>query len=391
MFKRAVRRIRRFFASYVSPLGWAVTGAGIACLIAFPFLGWYELLVFGIVAMVMMLAVIVLSLGNTRFHASIVVSNHRVTVGDTVSVIVGIDNTGRTPTTTARGYLPIGDAHERFNIPMLAPGQSKQTDVEFRTVSRAILPIGPLRIRKGDPFGLVRHEKELADRITVFIHPRTVRLDTLNAGVPRDLEGQPSGQIVDDDLDFYGLREYEPGDDVRNVHWLSSAKTGTLMIRQYEATRRTDTSMTLDVNPQDYVSQEEFEMAVSVHASLGVQCLKQDRPLQTHAGSAHDTPKFPMGFLDDCSAITPRTDDNPNLVESTLRHSPDSSFYFFTVGSLKQLDHIKRMVLALPKSATCLVLQTSPGDVRAIKHFTDFTLATVGSLDDLPLIMEVLA
>lgn len=391
MFKRAVRRIRRFFASYVSPLGWAVTGAGIACLIAFPFLGWYELLVFGIVAMVMMLAAIVLSLGNTRFHASIAVSNHRVTVGDTVSVIVGIDNTGRTPTTTARGYLPIGDAHERFNIPMLAPGQSKQTDVEFRTVSRAILPIGPLRIRKGDPFGLVRHEKELADRITVFIHPRTVRLDTLNAGVPRDLEGQPSGQIVDDDLDFYGLREYEPGDDVRNVHWLSSAKTGTLMIRQYEATRRTDTSMTLDVTPQDYVSQEEFEMAVSVHASLGVQCLKQDRPLQTHAGSAHDTPKFPMGFLDDCSAITPRTDDNPNLVESTLRHSPDSSFYFFTVGSLKQLDHIKRMVLALPKSATCLVLQTSPGDVRAIKHFTDFTLATVGSLDDLPLIMEVLA
>ena len=65
MFKRAVRRIRRFFASYVSPLGWAVTGAGIACLIAFPFLGWYELLVFGIVAMVMMLAAIVLSLGNT--------------------------------------------------------------------------------------------------------------------------------------------------------------------------------------------------------------------------------------------------------------------------------------------------------------------------------------
>lgn len=68
MFKRAVRRIRRFFASYVSPLGWAVTGAGIACLIAFPFLGWYELLVFGIVAMVMMLAAIVLS--HSATHAS---------------------------------------------------------------------------------------------------------------------------------------------------------------------------------------------------------------------------------------------------------------------------------------------------------------------------------
>ena len=357
LWRRCKRAVRRFFTSFISPLGWTVVVIGIVCAAGFPLVRWHELLAIAAVALMMILCAIVLSLGNTGFKASIAVSRRRVTVGDDVHVTVDIDNPGRTPTTTARGDLPLGEAHERFGIPMLAPGQSKQTDIEFTTVSRAVLTVGPLNIRKGDPFGLVRHEKELAD----------------------------------DDLDFYGLREYEPGDDVRNVHWLSSAKTGTLMIRQYEATRRTDTSMTLDVTPQDYVSQEEFEMAVSVHASLGVQCLKQDRPLQTHAGSAHDTPKFPMGFLDDCSAITPRTDDNPNLVESTLRHSPDSSFYFFTVGSLKQLDHIKRMVLALPKSATCLVLQTSPGDVRAIKHFTDFTLATVGSLDDLPLIMEVLA
>ena len=367
MFKRAVRRIRRFFASYVSPLGWAVTGAGIACLIAFPFLGWYELLVFGIVAMVMMLAAIVLSLGNTRFHASIVVSNHRVTVGDTVSVIVGIDNTGRTPTTTARGYLPIGDAHERFNIPMLAPGQSKQTDVEFRTVSRAVLPI------------------------TVFIHPRTVRLDTLNAGVPRDLEGQPSGQIVDDDLDFYGLREYEPGDDVRNVHWLSSAKTGTLMIRQYEATRRTDTSVTISVNPDEYVNGEEFEMAVSIHSSIGVKCLLQNRPLFCHAGNAHGQPRNAMEFLDNASAIEPDREDNPNLAEGTLKHSPDASFYFFTVGSLKDIEQIKRMTLALPRSASCVVLQASAGANRGIRRFANFTLATIGDLDDLPLIMGVLA
>lgn len=366
LWRRCKRAVRRFFTSFISPLGWTVVVIGIVCAAGFPLVRWHELLAIAAVALMMILCAIVLSLGNTGFKASIAVSRRRVTVGDDVHVTVDIDNPGRTPTTTARGDLPLGEAHERFGIPMLAPGQSKQTDIEFTTVSRAVLTVGPLNIRKGDPFGLVRHEKALAERITVYIHPNIVRLNTLNAGVARDLEGQPSGQIVDDDLDFYGLREYE-------------------------ATRRTDTSMTLDVTPQDYVSQEEFEMAVSVHASLGVQCLKQDRPLQTHAGSAHDTPKFPMGFLDDCSAITPRTDDNPNLVESTLRHSPDSSFYFFTVGSLKQLDHIKRMVLALPKSATCLVLQTSPGGVRAIKHFTDFTLATVGSLDDLPLIMEVLA
>lgn len=228
--RRIKHRIKRLVTSYVSPLGWAVTGLAIASLIAFTILSWHELLTMAIVFACMMVAAIMLSLGNTSFTATIDVSSRRVTVSDTVKVDVCVDNPGRTPTTSARGDLPIGDSHERFAIPMLAAGQSRQTTVEFTAVSRAVLPVGPLSIRKGDPFGLVRHEKKLVDQINVFIHPKTVMLNTLNAGIPRDLEGQPSGEIVDDDLDFYGLREYEPGDDVRNVHWLSSAKTGALMI-----------------------------------------------------------------------------------------------------------------------------------------------------------------
>ena len=216
-------------------------------------------------------------------------------------------------------------------------------------------------------------------------------LNTLNAGIPRDLEGQPSGEIVDDDLDFYGLREYEPGDDVRNVHWLSSAKTGTLMIRQYEATRRTDTALTISVNPDDYLSSDEFELAVSVHASIGVQCLLQNRPVTAHAGNKHAVPRNSTEFLDGCSAITPDINDDPNLAQTTLTHTPDSSFYYITVGRLKSIDEIKHMALALPRSATCVVLQTTIGQPHAIKRYSDFTLATVGSLDDLPIIMGVLA
>ncbi|KAB7790181.1 DUF58 domain-containing protein [Bifidobacterium leontopitheci] len=389
---RTVRRhVRRFFLTFVSPLGWTVIGIALASAIGFAATRWHELLAVAAVAAMMIVTAVAMSLGNTGFRATIEVSRRRVTVQDTVHVSVVVRNPSHTPTATARGDLPLGETHERFGIPMLTPGQSKQTDLEFTAISRAVLEIGPLSIRKGDPFGLIRHEKSLAERITVYIHPRVVHLNVINAGVARDLEGQPSGQIVDDDLDFYGLREYEPGDDVRNVHWLSSAKTGTLMIRQYEATRRTDTSMTLDVNPQDYLSQEEFELAVGVHASLGVQCLAQDRPLETHAGRSHATPKHAMAFLDECSAIEPQHDDNPNLVENTLRHTPDASFYFFTVGSLKKLDQIKRMVPALPKSATCLVLQTMPRANRELRFFSDFTLATLGSLDDLPAVMEALS
>ena len=334
--RRIKHRIKRLVTSYVSPLGWAVTGLAIASLIAFTILSWHELLTMAIVFACMMVAAIMLSLGNTSFTATIDLSSRRVTVSDTVKVDVCVDNPGRTPTTSARGDLPIGDSHERFSIPMLAAGQSRQTTVEFTAVSRAVLPVGPLSIRKGDPFGLVRHEKKLVDQINVFIHPKTVMLNTLNAGIPRDLEGQPSGEIVDDDLDFYGLREYEPGDDVRNVHWLSSAKTGALMIRQYEATRRTDTALTISVNPDDYVSSDEFELAVSVHASIGVQCLLQNRPVTSHAGTERIMPRNSTEFLDGCSAISPDISDNPNLAQTPLAHAPGSSFYYITVGRLKK-------------------------------------------------------
>lgn len=394
-FQRSMRRIgrraERLVTSTVSPLGWVVIVLAIVCTVAFARLGWHELLAMAVVLATMTVCAIAMSLGNTAFNAAIDVSDRRVTVSDTVDVNVTVDNPGRTPTASARGDLPIGEHHERFTIPILAAGQSKHTSVQFTAVSRGVLPVGPLSIRKGDPFGLIRRERRLAEHIDVFIHPRTVMLNTLNAGIPRDLEGQPSGEIVDDDLDFYGLREYEPGDDVRNVHWLSSAKTGALMIRQYEATRRTDTALTISINPNDYRDAQEFEQAVSVHASIGVQCLQQGRPVTAHAGTRHTSPRHATEFLDECSAIVPDIDDNPNLAQDTLVHAPDATFYFFTVGSMKPLDVIKRMTLALPHSATCVVLQTAPGQPRGIKRYAGFTLATVGDLADLPIIMGVLA
>ena len=85
---------------------------GIVCAAGFPLVRWHELLAIAAVALMMILCAIVLSLGNTGFKASIAVSRRRVTVGDDVHVTVDIDNPGRTPTTTARGDLPLGEAHE---------------------------------------------------------------------------------------------------------------------------------------------------------------------------------------------------------------------------------------------------------------------------------------
>lgn len=174
---------------------------------------------------------------------------------------------------------------------------------------------------------------------------------------------------------------------MRNVHWLSSAKTGTLMIRQFEATRRTDTSLSLGVNPDDYVDAGEFELAVSAHASIGVQALREDRPLYAHVGATHTNPANPMVFLDECSAVEPRLGDERNLAQGALAFTPDASLYCFTVGSLKPLDDIRRMASTLPRPARVVVVQTAPGATRGLRDFGDFTLATIGELNDLPLVM----
>lgn len=358
--------------------------------IAFMVLGWHELLAMAAAYLPMLAAAILMSLGNTSFSASTSVSGRRVTVGDTVRVSMSIRNSGRSPTASARAILPIDGNHERFDVPRLAVGQQYDDDVAFTASARAVLTVGPPSIRKGDPFGLIRREKRLDKQIQIFVHPPIVPVTMVDAGVQRDLDGHSSRGIVDDDLDFHGLREYGPGDDLRNVHWLSCAKTGTLMVRQYEATRRTDTALALSVNPCDYANAREFELAVSIHASIGVACLLRDRPITTHTGNTHATPADATAFLDSCSSIRPDLDDVPNLAQSLLEHAGNASFYYLTVGQFKDMDEIRRTILTLPRSSTCVVLQAAIGRQSTIRGFANFTLATIGDLNDLPAVMGAL-
>lgn len=386
----AARRLRSACEA-VSPLGRGVAVTGIAALCAYPPLGWHELLAYGAAALTLCAAALVMALGNTSFEAALDVPRRRVAVGERVRLTATVRNPGRLPTVAARGELPVGGERERFPIPPLAPGGVRRAEVEFRALHRSVLSVGPLMVRKGDPFGLMRRERRLGGRVELFVHPATVPLRAFDAGLVRDLEGGPSGVVVDDDLDFHGLRAYEPGDDVRHAHWLSSARAGTLMIRQYESTRRTDTALALAVDPREYASAEEFELAVSVHASIGVRCLSQDRPLTAYMGAEVSVPSSVTDLLDRCSAVVPDRNVSANLVEAVTRHGAEVSCCFLTVGSLRDTDAIRRMVLALPRTTSVVVLQVCAGAPRAVRRFPEFALATVGALDDLPPLMGVLA
>ena len=88
------------------------------------------------------------------------------------------------------------------------------------------------------------------------------------SGTTQDLDGAPSDQVSMSDLAFHAMREYVRGDDLRHVHWRSSARAGQLHVRQYHDSRRSRALVLLDDDAAAYPGPDAFELAVSLAASV---------------------------------------------------------------------------------------------------------------------------
>ena len=114
---------------------------------------------------------------------------------------------------------------------------------------------------RSDPVGLLRREHAFDDAHELYVHPRTVPVPSSSAGLIRDLDGSPTTRLVDADMSFHAIREYAPGDSRRQVHWKSTATTGTLMVRQYEESRRSRMLIALATAETEFANEDEFELA----------------------------------------------------------------------------------------------------------------------------------
>jgi hypothetical protein len=134
-------------------------------------------------------------------------------------------------------------------------------------------------VRRGDPLGLFERAHDRRQAVDLYVHPQTTALEGLSLGHLRDLEGLPVQHLARDDVSFHALREYQPGDDLRHVHWKSTARVGEVMVRQYEETRRSHFVVGLSTLPDEYREAAEFELAISVAGSIGLRALRDSRVL----------------------------------------------------------------------------------------------------------------
>ncbi len=144
---------------------------------------------------------------------------------------------------------------------------------------RGVYQLGPLSAVWTDPFGLARHEQVLTEAVDVVVHPGTDAV--FDRPLTRMWEDPPFRPPVSkpwpQGFEFYGMRDYVPGDDPRRIVWTAAARTGRYLVRESEQGITDRVTLVLDNDRARHSSgspSETFETAVRAVASLGAYNIK---------------------------------------------------------------------------------------------------------------------
>ena len=387
---RAATRAARPFVEPVTGLGWAVAVATLVLGGVGWRLGWVELTVIAAGLAAALLSAGLLTIGRSIYSVELELSDSRVTVGQRAVGRLAVQNTSRRRLLPAQIELPVGRGAANFSLPSLGPDATHEEVFAIPTTRRAVVAVGPVRSVRGDPLGLLCRRVRWSDAVDLYVHPELVSLAGAASGVIRDLEGQATRALSDSDMSFHALRDYVAGDDRRHIHWKTSARIGTLMVRQFEDTRRTHTAIALSTSTDDYASADEFELAVAAVASIGVQALRDERDLTVLAGAGALRVSAPPRFLDDCSGLEagPAGRAYASLPQWVSRQAADASVAILVTGSVPTSDQLRASAVHVPVGVRTLVLACRAGAPIEVASRGRLTLAQIGQLMDLPRVLR---
>lgn len=255
--------------------GLAVVGGALLLWIGARLLGAQDLHVVAVGLIV--LAPLAAALVRWRQHELTVtrrLSTRRAFPGSRVRVDLEMLNEGRSKTSVLllEDRLPPSLGRAARAVLTGIPPRGKQT-VSYSVAcrSRGRYLIGPLVAHVSDPFDLSRRRIELPGRQELVVYPEVEELRAARALVGGVGSGESTArQLFRTGDEFYTMRHYEIGDDLRRIHWPSTARTGELMIRQDEAARRATAVLFLDTRVRSLGGRAEaFERGVSAAASVG--------------------------------------------------------------------------------------------------------------------------
>ena len=135
--------------------------------------------------------------------------------------------------------------------PVAGDGGSVHGAYRLPTTRRGVLDLGPIRIDDVDGLGLARKRHDIDTRVRLIVHPPIEAVPPIRVPAGDDpLLGEELRQSLGlSDEEFDGLRPYVPGDDLRKIHWPSSARGDELQVRQFRPPRHGRLSVVIDTRP----------------------------------------------------------------------------------------------------------------------------------------------
>jgi len=258
--------------------GRAFLAAGVTAIVCAVVLGQTSLARVGVLVLTLPLVTAVL-LARSRYRLALVrtVTPQLVAAGQPARVDLTLTNEGRTP----NGVLLLEDhvpyvlgTRPRFVLGGIGPGWRRHVSYQVRSDVRGRFEIGPMTVRVGDPFGLIELGRAFQTTVPLVVTPRTVPLPTIPLGGAWTGSGDNRPRaFATGSAEDVTVREYRRGDDLRRVHWRSSARVGELMVRREEQPWQSRATLFLDNRLRAHRGQgvaSSLEAAVSAAASVAV-------------------------------------------------------------------------------------------------------------------------
>ncbi len=286
-------------------LGWGALAVGLALVGVGLGASWPPLLALGAGLVLLSVGALAYVFRSPRFDLERAVEPPRVEKRRPAIAVIRATNMSRRALAPVAIEQRLGPTVVRAELPRLRKGEQGLRTYRLPTSRRGTFEIGPVEVPRADPFGLCRRARALGEPQVISVHPRVLGLRPISSGTSRNLEGPSSDMSPQGSVTFHRLREYVIGDDLRKVHWPSTARLGKLVVRQYVDTAQPYTIVLVDLRPEVY-SPESFEEAMDVTASVVAATALGESPVQLRTttgervgGTRKSNPEHLVDFLTD--------------------------------------------------------------------------------------------
>ncbi len=241
----------------------------------------------GYVELVVLAAAPILALGTGVFwilrspnlEVTRVIAPSRVTRGNPAFGELRITNPNSLASAPLRVLESCGSTEIWVDVPRLGPSAVTVKRYRLPTERRGVYPVGPLRITRTDPLGLWRKARQLGGFDKLWVHPFVHQLGGMPAGRIKSLDGVASNRVTQGGVAFHALRDYQRGDDMRMVHWRSTARTGTLMVRENLETSLPQMTVLVDTRASSHDA-DGFEEVIEAAASVLAAASRSQLPVR---------------------------------------------------------------------------------------------------------------